>query len=184
MEGGVSLWASVAFLSVCSGSPEFTSWGQWSSCSKTCDNGDRTRVRSCISYCNDVESSDLSSTEICQDGDCNSVSSISSPTTMTPKTTTMTLMRSEGKIFTVKEETWVTLSHLLQALGKEAETYFLFIIALKIGYFCLTSHSQLQRLSHFIETLIFKYFLVRSLWSWIKEYPYIVHFGNIQAFHL
>ena len=74
---------------VSSGPPEYSSWSKWSSCSKTCGDGDRTRTRSCIAYCNDVESSHLSRTETCNVGDCNFFSSTFSKTTMTPTTTTL-----------------------------------------------------------------------------------------------
>ena len=55
---------------VFSGPPEYTSWGQWSSCSKTCSVGDRTRVRSCSAYCDNVKSSALLSSGTCNAGDC------------------------------------------------------------------------------------------------------------------
>ena len=53
-----------------SGPPEYTPWEKWSSCSKTCGDGDRARVRSCIAYCDNVKSSDLLSNETCNASDC------------------------------------------------------------------------------------------------------------------
>ena len=121
-----------SFLSVFSGLSKYASWNEWSSCSKTCGDGDRTRVRSCISYCDNIKSSDLSSTRPCNVVNCKSLPSIFSFTTMTPTTTTktksateetrilpktspflseatttMTQTQNEGKIWTVKVQIWV-----------------------------------------------------------------------------
>ena len=52
------------------GDPEFSSWNIWSSCSRSCGEGERTRVRTCTAYCENVSSSDKLQTEICKDANC------------------------------------------------------------------------------------------------------------------
>ena len=52
------------------GLPEFSSWDEWSSCSRTCGNGDRTRNRKCDNNCEAVTSEDKLVTETCNESDC------------------------------------------------------------------------------------------------------------------
>ena len=45
-------------------------WSAWLTCSKTCGDGYKTRERTCYSYCDTFNSSDLSDTGTCNEGDC------------------------------------------------------------------------------------------------------------------
>ena len=35
--------------------PEFGEWGEWSTCSASCDGGERTRSRNCENWCTNVD---------------------------------------------------------------------------------------------------------------------------------
>merc|ERR1719343_506833 len=50
--------------------PKFSLWTAWSDCSKTCSDGQKTRQRTCVEYCDDVDSTALIDTGICNEGDC------------------------------------------------------------------------------------------------------------------
>ena len=52
-----------------SGPPEFTTWISWSTCSKNCGDGIKTRTRSCSAFCDNINPNDLSDTETCT-GSC------------------------------------------------------------------------------------------------------------------
>ena len=45
-----------------------SSWSEWSSCSKTCGDGEKTRQRGCTKFCPDPF--ELSETKSCNKGDC------------------------------------------------------------------------------------------------------------------
>ena len=52
------------------GPPEFSLWGAWSSCSKTCGDGEKNRNRNCNNHCEGVSPEDKSETGTCNDGNC------------------------------------------------------------------------------------------------------------------
>ena len=52
------------------GTPGFSVWNEWSDCSKICGNGQKTRTRTCVENCDNVDSNELIDTEICNDRNC------------------------------------------------------------------------------------------------------------------
>ena len=51
----------------------FSAWGQYSSCSKTCGNGNKVRSRECIGgICSLASKTELTETEACYESDCKS----------------------------------------------------------------------------------------------------------------
>ena len=52
------------------GPPEFSAWGTWSACSRPCEDGTKTRSRSCTAHCDNVSSDDESENENCNEGAC------------------------------------------------------------------------------------------------------------------
>ena len=51
------------------GPPEYSTWIEWSTCSKTCGDGNQTRLRTCSLYCYGVEDPEFE-TRICNKGNC------------------------------------------------------------------------------------------------------------------
>ena len=54
--------------------PEFTEWTDWSECSVTCGDGERTRSRTCIAGCSNIDENDsnhsLVQAEVCSQAAC------------------------------------------------------------------------------------------------------------------
>ena len=48
---------------------QLSSWGDWSTCSKSCGGGEMIRSRSCLTGC-EPSSDDLTQTDTCNEHDC------------------------------------------------------------------------------------------------------------------
>ena len=61
-----------------SGPPEFSHWGSWDSCDRTCGGGEKKRTRTCTKYCADLISSDTMQTQAFNENECGPCSSLKS----------------------------------------------------------------------------------------------------------
>ena len=61
-----------------SGPPEFSPWGSWSSCDRTCGGGKKKRTRTCTKYCDDLISSDTVQAQAFNENECGPCSSLKS----------------------------------------------------------------------------------------------------------
>ena len=57
-------------LLIFSGPPEFSPWGSWSSCDRTCGGGEKKRTRACTNYCTNVLSSNTEEARACNEHNC------------------------------------------------------------------------------------------------------------------
>ena len=65
---------NIVYETPCPGSPELTAWSAWSACSATCGDGDRSRSRTCIFGCSNIDDNDsnhrLTESEVCNQAVC------------------------------------------------------------------------------------------------------------------
>ena len=66
-----------AFI-IFSGPPEFSHWGSWDSCDRTCGGGEKKRTRTCTKYCADLISSDTVQAQAFNENECGPCSSLKS----------------------------------------------------------------------------------------------------------
>ena len=52
----------------CNPNPKFSTWAEWSSCSKSCGYGTRVRTKKCVSNCDHVNDDELRNTQNCTIG--------------------------------------------------------------------------------------------------------------------